>query len=85
MTIEEKLELLGYKVEYKTCILSNIIDVGYVKETKYISLYITMRSGQIVGGVINYFKDIEKQEQIDNLQIAYNILKSDLKELGYGR
>lgn len=79
MTIEEKLEKLGYKREYtfeKT-------EMGFIKEIRDFWVWIIMNYGKITGGSVACCESIKKQEQIDNLQIAFNILQADLKELGY--
>ena len=83
MDVEEKLELLGYKCKYEKTIDLEFNQSLYYKTSGNYNLYIMMRSGKIFDASVCYWQEVKEQEQIDNLQIAYNILKSDLKELGY--
>lgn len=77
MTKQEKLIELGYKrvphfymVEY----------IKYYKKYKFIIEIYFRRNNQIVGYVSNLY-GFEKQQDIDELQEAYNILQQDLKDL----
>lgn len=72
----EKLKELGYRV--MTC--ENIM-VG-TKHLNDFYLDITLTNGVITDYEVMGSSFIRNQSDIDNLQIAYNTLKSDLKELG---
>ena len=71
----EKLKALGYRV--MTC--ENIM-VG-TKNFNEFYLDITLTNGIITDYEIMGSAFVRSQSDIDNLQIAYNMLKSDLKEL----
>ena len=71
----EKLKALGYRV--MTC---EDIVVG-CKHLNDICLDITLTNGIITDYEVMGSSFIRNQSDIDNLQIAYNVLKSDLKEL----
>ena len=71
----EKLKALGYRV--MTC--ENIM-VG-TKHFNDFYLDITLTNGIITDYEVMGSSFIRNQSDIDNLQIAYNTLKSDLKEL----
>ena len=75
--IEEKLEELGYRYIYS-------INCFGKKHSRFISIFIELNKDK---SKVNDY-DVEyttyrfkKQDQIDNLQQAFNILQSDLKEL----
>ena len=71
----EKLKALGYRI--MTC--ENIM-VG-TKHLNEFYLDITLTNGIITDYEVMGSSFIRNQSDIDNLQIAYNVLKSDLKEL----
>lgn len=71
----EKLKVLGYRI--MTC--ENII-VG-TKHFNEFYLDITLTNGVITDYEVMGSAFVRNQSDIDNLQIAYNTLKSDLKEL----
>ena len=73
--MKEKLKKLGYRV--MTC--ENIM-VG-TKHLNDFYLDITLTNGVITDYEVMGSSFIRNQSDIDNLQIAYNMLKSDLKEL----
>ena len=72
----EKLKKLGYRI--MTC--ENIM-VG-TKHLNEFYLDITLTNGIITDYEVMGSSFVRSQNDIDNLQIAYNTLKSDLKELG---
>ena len=72
----EKLKALGYRI--MTC--ENIM-VG-TKHLNEFYLDITLTNGVITDYEVMGSAFVRSQNDIDNLQIAYNTLKSDLKELG---
>ena len=72
----EKLKALGYRI--MTC--ENIM-VG-TKHLNDFYLDITLTNGIITDYEVMGSSFVRSQSDIDNLQIAYNVLKSDLKELG---
>ena len=76
MELKEKLKELGYRV--MTC--ENIV-VG-CKHLNEFYLDITLTNGVITDYEVMGSSFVRSQSDIDNLQIAYNTLKSDLKELG---
>lgn len=76
MKLEEKLRKLGYRI--MTC--ENIM-VG-TKNFNDFYLDITLTNGIITDYEVMGSSFIRNQSDIDNLQIAYNMLKSDIKELG---
>ena len=71
----EKLKALGYRV--MTC--ENIM-VG-TKHFNDFYLDITLTNGIITDYEVMGSAFVRNQSDIDNLQIAYNVLISDLKEL----
>lgn len=71
----EKLKKLGYRI--MTC--ENIM-VG-TKHFNEFYLDITLTNGIITDYEVMGSSFTRSQSDIDNLQIAYNVLKSDLKEL----
>ena len=71
----EKLKKLGYRV----MICENIM-VG-TKHFNEFYLDITLTNGIITDYEVMGSSFVRNQSDIDNLQIAYNMLKSDLKEL----
>ena len=73
--MKEKLKKLGYRV----MICENIM-VG-TKHFNEFYLDITLTNGIITDYEVMGSSFIRNQSDIDNLQIAYNMLKSDLKEL----
>lgn len=73
--MKEKLKALGYRV--MNC--ENIM-VG-TKHFNDFYLDITLTNGIITDYEVMGSSFIRNQSDIDNLQIAYNMLKSDLKEL----
>ena len=74
--MKEKLKKLGYRV----MICENIM-VG-TKHLNDFYLDITLTNGVITDYEVMGSAFVRNQSDIDNLQIAYNTLKSDLKELG---
>ncbi len=74
--MKEKLKALGYRI--MTC--ENIM-VG-TKHLNDFYLDITLTNGVITDYEVMGSAFVRTQSDIDNLQIAYNTLKSDLKELG---
>ena len=76
MELKDKLKALGYRV--MTC--ENIM-VG-TKNFNDFYLDITLTNGIITDYEVMGSSFVRNQSDIDNLQIAYNTLKSDLKELG---
>ena len=74
--MKEKLKKLGYRI--MTC--ENIM-VG-TKHLNEFYLDITLTNGVITDYEVMGSAFVRNQSDIDNLQIAYNTLKSDLKELG---
>ena len=75
MELKEKLKALGYRI--MTC--ENIV-VG-TKHFNEFYLDITLTNGIITDYEVMGSSFVRSQSDIDNLQIAYNTLKSDLKEL----
>ena len=73
--MKEKLKKLGYRV----MICENIL-VG-TKHFNEFYLDITLTNGIITDYEVMGSSFVRNQSDIDNLQIAYNMLKSDLKEL----
>ena len=73
--MKEKLKKLVYRI--MTC--ENIM-VG-TKHFNEFYLDITLTNGIITDYEVMGSSFIRNQSDIDNLQIAYNMLKSDLKEL----
>lgn len=80
MTLGEKLEELGYKCNNP-----------YLKYYKYhydINIYVLIELSREASDIYDYgiaqdydMLKIVKQEEIDNLQIAFNRLKKDIKEI----
>ena len=79
MELKDKLKALGYRV--MTC--ENIM-VG-TKNFNDFYLDITLTNGIITDYEVMGSSFVKNQSDIDNLQIAYNTLKSDLKELENGK
>ena len=73
--MKEKLKELGYRV----MICENIM-VG-TKHFNDFYLDITLTNGIITDYEVMGSAFVREQSDIDNLQIAYNMLKSDLREL----
>ena len=73
--MKEKLKKLGYRV----MICENIM-VG-TKRFNDFYLDITLTNGIITDYEVMGSSFVRSQSDIDNIQIAYNMLKSDLKEL----
>lgn len=72
MTLEEKLESLGYECE----------DSLFCKKfSDSCELAIECEDSKIKRSAVCVAVAIESQKQLDDLQIAFNVLKSDLKEL----
>ena len=72
MTLEEKLESIGYNCE----------DSLFCKKfNDYCELAIEYEDNKIKRSAVCIAVAIESQKQLDDLQIAFNTLKSDLKEL----
>ena len=61
---------LDYMVEY----------IKFYKQGKFM-IEIYFRSNDKIAGYVSNLYRIEKQQDIDELQEAYNILQQDLKEL----
>ena len=76
MELKEKLKALGYRI--MTC--ENIMVA--TKHFNDFYLDITLTNGIITDYEVMGSSFVRSQSDIDNLQIAYNTLKSDLKELG---
>ena len=74
--MKDKLKALGYRI----MICENIM-VG-TKHLNDFYLDITLTNGVITDYEVMGSAFVRNQSDIDNLQIAYNTLKSDLKELG---
>ena len=74
--MKEKLKALGYRVS----ICENIMVA--TKHFNEFYLDITLTNGIITDYEVMGSSFVRSQSDIDNLQIAYNTLKSDLKELG---
>ena len=79
--IRKKLEDLGYYLfnsEYKVFIKERgdaDIRIVHDLDYNYVDAYVCDKMSGF----------IRSQKQLDDLQIAFNILKSDLKELGYDK
>lgn len=75
MTLEEKMKEMGYEE-------SGIFEERFEKELKDLDLWLSI---SIKEDEINYYVGaydfFSRQRQIDNLQIAFNNLKRDLKEI----
>ena len=74
--MKDKLKALGYRI----MICENIM-VG-TKHLNDFYLDITLTNGVITDYEVMGSAFVRNQSDIDNLQIAYNTLKRDLKELG---
>lgn len=75
MTLEERIFNLGYVLN------DNIYEKAYNDEI-YQTIILTKGKRKIIDYYIYYnFGWFEKQEQIDNIQIAFNRLQRDIKEL----
>ena len=74
--MKEKLKALGYRI-----MTSENIMVA-TKHLNEFYLDITLTNGIITDYEVMGRSFVRSQSDIDNLQIAYNMLKSDLKELG---
>ena len=77
MKVEEKLEELGYTI----ATYANLKVAYKLVNNAYIHIAITM-NGKIDDYNVRGNLFIKEQSDIDNIQTAYNILQSDLKELG---
>ena len=76
MKVEEKLEKLGYWIFTG----ENNVMIG-CKCLNAVYIHMTIRDGKLYDFDVRGNLFIKHQSDIDNLQIAYNVLKSDLKEL----
>lgn len=77
--MKEKLRKLGYR-EYKT-ILDTTEYRKHYSGVGYLALVLTS-DNRIVGSyIITTHRYFEKQVEIDDLQIAFNNVKRDMKEL----
>ena len=74
--MKEKIKKLGYRI--MTC-ENNMVGT---KQFNEFYLDITLTNGVITDYEVMGSSFVRNQSDIDNLQIAYNMLKSDLKELG---
>ena len=75
MELEEKLEELGYIMS--TC--ENLRIACKLLNNAYI--HIIIKDGKLYNYDVRGNLFIKYQSDIDNIQTAYNVLKSDLKEL----
>jgi len=79
--IRKKLESLGYYLfnsEFKVFTKERgdvVIRIKYDKHYNFVDAYVVKKIGVC----------FRNQKQLDDLQIAFNTLKSDLKELGYDK
>ena len=73
--MKEKLKALGYRVS--TCENS----MTGCKDLNDLWIDIFIYDGKIKDYAVIGCSPVRSQSDIDNLQIAYNMLKSDLKEL----
>lgn len=78
--LEQKLIELGYKSYYNSL---NSEHQRYCKQfSNVIEMNITIKYSKITISNVEYFSHLfYKQQDIDNLQQAFNQLQSDLKEL----
>lgn len=74
--MKEKLKKLGYRIS--TCENS----MTGCKDLNNLWIDIFIYDGKIKDYAVIGSSTVRNQSDIDNLQIAYNVLKSDLKELG---
>lgn len=76
MKVEEKLEELGYLIFTG----ENNVNIGckYLNNTY---IHMTIKNGKLYDFDVRGNLFIKHQSDIDNIQTAYNVLKSDLKEL----
>lgn len=72
----EKLKKLGYRVSICENSMTGCKDLNNL----WIDIFIY--DGKIKDYAVIGSSFVRSQSDIDNLQIAYNVLKSDLKELG---
>lgn len=73
--LEEKLEELGYTQSCRTIYL-------YFKSTKICSIYVYLNSDRTkCDSQLERIGNIHYQEQLNDLQQAFNIMKEDLEEL----
>lgn len=77
MTLDEKLKELKYYVSYN--IGGNRVSGKYTPDLCWIHL--DFRGDTLKSAYVQGKKEYDTQAKIDALQRAYNILKSDLKEL----
>ena len=75
MKVEEKLKKLGYTIS--NC---NTVKIG-CKWFNNAYIEIIIRDGKIDDYDVRGNLFIKEQSDIDNIQTAYNVLQSDLKEL----
>lgn len=76
-----KLEQKLIELDYKKWLLGNDDIQYYHKLTDEVEIEIHIKNGTILNYYVYQRRSIFKQEQIDNLQQAFNQLQSDLKEL----
>lgn len=79
MASKYKLQKLGY------AIFEENERLNALKVYKNINAIIVIKNNKIIRHYITYYVPIESQEDIDNLQIAFNRLQSDIKELENGK
>ncbi len=79
MVSKYKLQKLGYTIFEENERLNAF------KVYKNINAIIIIKNNEIIRHYITYYVPIESQEEIDNLQIAFNRLQSDIKELKNGK
>lgn len=78
--LEQKLIELGYRSYYNS--LTHEHHRYYKQFSNIIGMNITINYGKITVSNVEYFSHLfYKQDQIDNLQQAFNQLQNDLKEL----
>lgn len=78
MVSKYKLHKLGYALFEEE---SKLIAIKMCGE---ITLFIIIRNNSIVNYYLTNYIPISTQKDIDRLQIAYNILQSDIKEIRNG-
>lgn len=78
MTLVNKLKKLGYR-QYQD---RKELFVKDIYEFYYIKINLTYDLKEIALKYVEYaFSGISNQDEIDNLQIAFNVMNSDLKEI----
>ena len=78
--LEQKLIELGYKCYYNS--LTHEHQRYYKQFSNIIGINITIKYGKITVSNVEYVRHLfYKQEELDNLQQAFNQLQNDLKEL----